>query len=201
MRLAGTVTVSAAGVVAIAIAFTLGQCDGRRYEKAIAEDRATDLDVAHTDSASVADSLAWQHERDSLARAGQLAARRAVAAKHRADSLERVVAAAGELVPKADAQAALEAKGTTIGVLLEVIDQDSVGIRARDTRIGQLLGTVASYRDSIVPALTRERNRWRKRALAMCGLQGTAGLGLHGGDAVVGYGCRIPIRLPLIGGF
>ena len=181
------------GAIAIALAFWLGKCDGRRNEKALAEDRATDVQVAHTDSATIADSAAWQLERESLARAGRLVAQRAAAAKRRADSLAGIVAAAGELVPKADVDRVVAAKDTTIGVLLEVIYQDSVGIRARDTRIGELLGTVASYRDTLIPALTRERDRWRRRAHSACGLGGTVGLGIRGADAVAGFTCRLSL--------
>jgi hypothetical protein len=92
-------------------------------------------------------------------------------------------------------------KDSTIALLDSVVVQDSVGIRARDGRILALEGSVRSYTDTIVPNLTRDRNRWRKQAQRLCGPQGTVGIGLHGADAVVGYGCKIPIRIPLIGGF
>jgi len=180
-------------VIAIALAFWVGQCGGRRYERALAQDRATDVQVAHTSSAAAADSAAWQLERDSLANAARFAAKRAAAAKHRADSLERVAAAAGELVPKADVDRALEAKNQELAAKDAVIAQDTVGIQERDRRIAQLMGTVASYRDSIVPDLTRERDRWRGRAHSACGLGGTVGIGARGADAVAGFTCRLSL--------
>ena len=186
-------TVSVAGVVAIALAFYLGQCGGRRYERALAEDRATDVVVANTDSGTVADSVAWQRERDSLDNAARFAAKRAVAAKRRADSLERVAAAAGELVPKVDHDRAIDAKNQELAAKDAVIAQDTIGIRERDRRIAQLMGTVISYRDTIIPELTRQRNRWRKRAHSACGAGGTVGVGLRGADAVAGFTCRISL--------
>jgi len=171
----------------------VGQCDGRRTEQALAEDRATDLQIAGTDTSVRKDSVEWQRARDSLATAGRFAAKRAAAAKRRADSLERVAAAAGELVPKPDHDRAIAAKNQEIAAKDAVIAQDSVGIRAREARIAQLLETVASYRDTIVPDLTRERDRWRRRAHSACGLGGTVGLGIRGADAVAGFTCRISL--------
>jgi len=187
------ITVSIAGVVAIALAFWVGQCGGRRYERALAEDRATDVQVQDRSSATAADSAAWARARDSLENAARFAATRAIAAKHRADSLERVAATAGELVPRVDHDRAIGAKNQELAAKDGVIAQDSIGIRARDRRIAQLLGTVASYRDSIVPDLTRERDRWRGRAHSACGLGGTVGVGAHGADAVAGFTCRISL--------
>lgn len=187
------VTVSLVGAAAIALAFYVGQCGGRRYERALAEDRATDVQVAATDTNAWADSAAWESARDSLATAARFAAKRAVAAKRRADSLERVAAAAGELVPKPVHDQALAAKNQELAAKDAVIAQDSVGIRARDTRIDQLLGTVASYRDTLVPELTRERDRWRRRAHSACGLGGTVGVGIRGADAVAGFTCRLSL--------
>jgi len=187
------ITVSIAGVVAIALAFWVGQCGGRRYERALAEDRATDVQVQDRSSATAADSAAWARARDSLENAARFAATRAIAAKHRADSLERVAATAGELVPRVDHDRAIGAKNQELAAKDGVIAQDSIGIRARDRRIAQLLGTVASYRDSIVPDLTRERDRWRGRAHSACGLGGTVGVGARGADAVAGFTCRISL--------
>jgi hypothetical protein len=187
------IAVGVAVAAALALTFWLGQCGGRRYERALAEDRATDVLVAHTDSSTSADSAAWQRERDSLANAARFAAKRAAAAKRRADSLERVAAAAGELVPKAKHDAAIGAKNQELAAKDAVIAQDSIGIRARDDRIAQLWGTVVSYRDTLVPTLTRERDRWRARAHSACGLGGTVGLGLRGADAVAGFTCRLSL--------
>jgi hypothetical protein len=186
-------TVSVAGFVAIALAFWVGQCGGRRYERALAEDRATDVQVQDRSSATSADSAAWARERDSLDNAARFAAKRAAAAKRRADSLERVAAAAGELVPKVDHDRAIDAKNQELAAKDAVIAQDTIGIRERDQRIAQLMGTVTSYRDTIVPELTRQRDRWRKRAHSACGAGGTLGVGLRGADAVAGFTCRVPL--------
>jgi len=187
------VTVSLAGAAAIALAFWMGQCGGRRYARALAEDRATDVLVAQTDSAASWDSAAWQREREVLERSGRLAAVRALAAKRRADSLERVAAAAGEVVPKADHDRAVAAKNQELATQDAVIAQDSVGIRERDGRIVQLEGTLLRYREVIVPELRRERDRWRRRAHSACGLGGTVGAGLRGPDAVAGFTCRLSL--------
>lgn len=188
------VVVGLAGAAAIALAFYVGQCGGRRYERALAEDRATDVQVAETDTTSRADSAAWQRARDSLVMAARFAAKRAAAAKRRADSLETGLAAIGnQTVPKAVVDQVVAAKNQELAAKDAVIAQDSVGIRARDTRIDHLLGTVASYRDTLVPALTRERDRWRARAHSACGLGGTVGVGIRGADAVAGFTCRLSL--------
>jgi len=202
MTLGGKVTLSAGALVAIVAAgFLLRECGfhaGRQYERQVVEDRTSDVQVAHTDSAARADTMAWHRTRDSLARAGQMAALSAAAAQHRADSLEQLAHAAGDLVPKAVVDAALAAKNEELAAKDVVIAQDSVGIRARDGRIARLLGTVASYRDTIVPDLARERDRWRSQARGRCGAEVTPGYALlsRGADVVVGYGCRIPLPWP-----
>jgi len=201
----GNVTLSAGMLLAIGLAgWLLATCarrDGIAIGRQLAHDDATDRINAARAAAEIEATTTFRHQLDSLARANT-ASRALPAQRARSDSAGAAIAAIPDsLIPKRRVEDLRHEKDSTIALLDSIVAHDSVGIRARDVRILALESSVRSYADTIVPNLTRDRNKWRQRALANCGLQLTAGYGPRGVDAVAGYGCKIPLRLPLLGGF
>jgi hypothetical protein len=198
----GTITISASmAAAAIAAALLYGQCQhhaGVVIGKQLGHDDATDRVNAARAAAETEAGVAWRRLLDSLARTNR-ASRALPTQRQRSDSAGAAIAALTDsLIPKSQVEAMRHEKDSTIALQDSVIAQDSVGIRARDGRIFALEGSVRSYADTVVPNLTRDRNKWRKRALVnACGLGGTVGVGTRGADAVVGFTCRISLpRLP-----
>jgi hypothetical protein len=203
MRLASSVTVSAGVVVMVmAAAWLWAQCsytNGVAIGKQLAHDDATDRVNAARAAAETEAGVAWRRFLDSVARTNR-ASRALPTQRQRSDSAGAAIAALNDsLIPKSQVEAMRHEKDSTIALQDSVIAQDSVGIRARDGRIFALEGSVRSYTDTVVPNLTRDRNKWRKRALVnACGLGGTVGVGIRGADAVAGFTCRIRIKIPFL---
>lgn len=197
MKLGSTLTISAGALLTIgAVGWLLVTCArrdgiaiGKRLDHDVGTDRVNVARAAAVDSSATA----WQRRLDSLARANS-AAKDLPRLAHRADSEAAAIAAVPDsFVPKSQALGAIAAKDTTIGVLLLVIDQDSVGIRARNVRILELERSDSIYAHVTVPKLTRDRDWWKARANSPCGLGGTVGLGIRGADAIAGFTCRISL--------
>lgn len=173
-------------VAAILLAGLVGQCQrrvGLADGKQLAHDSVTDVVNAARAAAVHDDSVAWQRKLDGLARAAVTPAQHAAAAER------AIVASPDTLISKRVVLLALAAKDA-------VIAQDSAGIRERDSHILTLTRSLAVYTDSIVPALTRDRDRWKTEALrasSPCGAAATIGVGIRGIDAVAGFGCRIAL--------
>lgn len=203
----GRVTLNATAIaVIIGAAWLWAQCsyrDGLANGKQLEHDSATDRINAARATAEVMATAAWRHENDSLKHAnaelaGQLARQRPRSEAAAKTILER----AEPTIPTADAQTAVAELQKTIVLLEKTVAQDSVGMRRRDARIVTLEGSVLSYTDTIVPGLTRDRDKWKRQALRArtCGAGATVGYGVRGPDAVAGFTCRVTFRLPLLGG-
>jgi len=181
------VYVVVAVIAAILLVGLVGQCQrraGLADGKQLAHDSVTDVVNAARAAAVHDDSLTWQRKLDGLARAAVAPAQHAAAAER------AIVASPDTMIPKRVVLLALAAKDA-------VIAQDSVGIRERDEHVLTLTRSLAVYTDSIVPGLTRDRDRWKtealRRASSPCGVGGTVGLGIRGADAVAGFTCRIAL--------
>jgi hypothetical protein len=194
MRLAGTVTVSAAALVVLAASLLVfGEC---RYRAGASDQRlkaagdTTDVHRARLVARVV--KLEAQVRLDSAAQAGELAAAAAASdtARRRGDSLEAALRARGPLPP--EVVATLEAKNATIAQLVQ-----EGAAKDRTILFWQgVAGTRRAQRDSalaIAEQYRQQRDAWRKKAGSPCGLGGTVGMGVRGADAVAGFTCRLSL--------